>query len=120
MIKMTDDFNRSKLSLPSEAARPSEDVYTFVLTAGVEQTLTLPSEANFVRIKRGNIKKEYSASVAFGFGTTPLSFPTVSGWQDPPTFCLSSDEMLIDLREVDGIIRVLSDEDVKVQMCFYS
>lgn len=119
MIKLVEDFNRSKVSMPAHTVKPSDLVYTFVLTANTEQTVSIPEGTNFIRIKRGSIKKEYAANVIFSFGTTPLVFPTVSGWNTTPQFCLAGDMIIVDVKETHSVLRVLSDENVKVQVCFY-
>lgn len=120
MNKLVEDHLRASVVKPMEICTPPESVYTFVLAANVEQTMSIPTEANFMRIKRGPIKKEYAASVFVAFGATPIVRPTVSGYCNPPCFELTTAMETIDIRKVNGTLRVISDEAVKVQVCFFT
>lgn len=119
MIKLVSDNLRHSITKPSSVCRPADVVYNFILTANTEQTVAIPLDTSFIRIKRGNIKKEYAANVYFGFGDTPVTIPTVSGWATNPSYELPTEVVHVDIREVDGTFRIVSDEDVKVQVCFF-
>jgi hypothetical protein len=119
MNKLVESHLRGSITKPAEVCTPPDMVYTFVLASDVEQTLSIPSDASFMRIKRGPLKKEYNADVYVAFGDTPIVRPTVSGYCDPPCFGLATIMETIDIRKVNGTLRVISDEAVKVQVCFF-
>lgn len=120
MNHLVEPHLRSTVTKPLGVCKPPDTVYTFVLVAGVEQTLTIPTGANFIRIKRGPIKKEYNADVYVGFGSVPISIPTVSGYCSPPCFSLATDMETVDIKDVNGTLRIISNEAVKVQVCFFN
>ena len=120
MIKLVEDHNRAHVTVPNGVCRPSDSVYNFVLASNVEQSVAIPSGTNYIRIKRGGLKKDYNANVYLGFGSTPISIPSVSGFMSPVAYDLPSDMATIDIRGLNGTLRIISDEDVKVQVCFFS